>query len=114
MAKKTFISFKSEDILKVWALRGLSEFKNVEFEMDDVSLRDAIRSSNESYIKSIIRPKIKSCDVCLCLIGDNTYRSRKWVPWEMQLASDEGKKIIAMRLKDKTKNVFGNYLLPFK
>lgn len=101
MAKKTFISFKSEDNLKVWALRGLSEFNNVTFDMDDVSLRDAIRSKDEGYIKGVIRPKIKSCEVCLCLIGENTFTSRKWVPWEVQLASDEGKQIVAMRLKDK-------------
>ncbi|MPR36734.1 TIR domain-containing protein [Salmonirosea aquatica] len=100
MPKKTFISFKSEDILKVWALRGLSHFQNVAFEMDDVSLRESVDSKEEAYIKSVIRPKIKSCDVCLCLIGENTFRSRKWVPWEVRLASEEGKTILAMRLKD--------------
>jgi hypothetical protein len=97
--KKVFISFKSEDRLRVWSLRGLAEFKNVDFEMDDVSLREAIDSRDEYYIKSVIRPKIKSCDVCLCLIGENTHRSRKWVPWEIGIADSENKPIIAMRLK---------------
>ena len=60
MSVKTFISFRGEDHFKVWALRNLAEFKNVSFEMDDKSLRDAIDSTNETYIKSIIRPKIKS------------------------------------------------------
>jgi len=95
--KKTFISFRGEDEFKVWTLRGLSNFKNVDFEMDDVSLRKAIESRDDTYIRNVIRPKIKSCRVCLCLIGENTYRSRKWVPWEINLAADEGKEIIAMR-----------------
>jgi hypothetical protein len=59
MSKKTFISFKSEDEVKVWTLRNLSEFKNVEFEFDDVSLRKGINSRDKDYIKSVIRPKIK-------------------------------------------------------
>jgi len=100
MAKKTFISFRGEDEFKVWTLRGLAEFKNVEFKMDDVSLRKEIESKDDSYIRSVIRPKIKSCQVCLCLIGENTHRSRKWVPWEINLAAEEGKEIIAMRFKN--------------
>lgn len=99
MAQKTFISFRGEDELKVWALRGLAEFKNVEFEMNDVSLREAINSKDDSYIKSVICPKIKACKVCLCLIGENTHRSRKWVPWEINLAAEEAKEIVAMRFK---------------
>lgn len=96
---RVFISFKSEDELRVWALRGLSEFKNVSFEMDDVSLRKAVNSDDDNYIKRVIRPKIKSCDYCVCLVGENTWRSRKWVPWEIRLAAEEGKPIYAMRLK---------------
>ena len=97
MPTKTFISFRGEDEFRVWTLRNLAVFRNVNFDMDDVSLRNAIDSTNDAYIRSVIRPKIKSCTHCLCLIGENTYRSRKWVPWEIELAAEEGKKIIAMR-----------------
>lgn len=100
MASKTFLSFRGEDQFKVWTLRGLAEFKNVSFEMDDRSLRDAINSKDDAYIRSIIRPKIKSCDVCVCLVGENTFRSRKWVPWEVGLAIEEGKRVIAMKFWD--------------
>lgn len=100
MTKKTFISFRGDDKFKVWTLRGLAEFRNISFEMDDVSLREAIQSRDEYYIRSVIRPKIKSCEICLCMIGENTYRSRKWVPWEINLALEERKPIIAMRFKD--------------
>ncbi len=110
MAQKTFISFRGEDELKVWALRGLSEFKNVEFEMDDVSLREEVNSKDDSYIKNIIRPKIESCKVCLCLIGENTHRSRKWVPWEINLAAEEGKEIIAMRFKNMSSAIIPSVL----
>ena len=100
MSKKVFLSFRGEDQFKVNTLRGLAQFKNISFEMDDVSLRNAIDSKDEAYIKSVIRPKIRSCDVCLCLVGENTHRSRKWVPWEIRLALEENKSIIAMRFYD--------------
>ncbi len=100
MAQKTFISFRGEDEFKVWALRNLAEFKNVEFDMDDVSLREEVNSKDDAYIRSVIRPKIKSRKVCLCLVGENTHRSRKWVPWEINLAAEEGKEIVAMRFKN--------------
>ena len=80
MPKKVFISFRGEDEFKVNTLRGRAQFKNVSFIMDDVSLRKAIDSKDDTYIRGIIRPKIRECDICLCMIGENTYRSRKWVP----------------------------------
>jgi MTH538 TIR-like domain (DUF1863) len=80
MPKNIFISFRGEDEFKVNTLRGLAKFKNVAFTMDDASLRKAIDSRDEAYIKSVIRPKIRGCDICLCMIGENTHRSRKWVP----------------------------------
>jgi hypothetical protein len=100
MANKTFISFRGEDEFKVWGLRNLSEFKNVSFEMDDVSLRKAVDSRDEYYVRGIIRPKIENCGICLCMVGENTHRSRKWVPWEINLALEKRKPIIAMRFKD--------------
>ena len=80
--------------------RGLAEFKNVEFEMDDVSLREEVDSRDDSYSKASSVQRIKSCKVCVCLIGENTHRSRKWVPWEINLAAEEGKEIVAMRFKN--------------
>ncbi|MDQ6763354.1 MAG: TIR domain-containing protein [Bacteroidota bacterium] len=68
--------------------------------MDDVSLRKAIESRDDNYIKSIIRPKIRSRDMCLCMIGANTHKSRKWIPWEITLAIEEKKNVIAMRFKN--------------
>ena len=100
MPTKTFISFRGEDEFKVWSLRGLAEFKNVSFEMDDKSLRDAIDSKDEAYIRSVIRPKIKACEVCVCMVGENTFRSRKWVPWEIGLALEERKRVLAMKFWD--------------
>ena len=111
MSKKVFISFRGEDEFKVWTLRGLAEFKNVAFEMDDESLRKAIDSKDDDYIKSVIRPKIKRCDVCLCMIGENTFRSRKWVPWEVGLAASEGKELIGMRFKDTPTAITPNILV---
>jgi len=100
MPKRVFISFRGEDEFKVNTLRGLAQFRNVSFTMDDVSLRKAIDSKDDTYIRGVIRPKIHDCDICLCMIGENTHRSRKWVPWEIGLAVDERKEIYAMRFWD--------------
>ncbi|WP_218511226.1 TIR domain-containing protein [Variovorax sp. dw_308] len=100
MPVKTFISFRGEDEFKVWTLRGLAGFRNIPFEMDDVSLRNSIDSTDEQYIKRVIRPKIQSCKACLCLVGENTHRSRKWVPWELDMAQEVGARVIAMTFKD--------------
>lgn len=100
MPRKTFISFRGEDQFKVNTLRGLARFKNVEFTFDDQSLRKAIDSSSDAYIRSVIRPKIVGAQVCLCMIGENTHRSRKWVPWEIGIAIEERKEIFAMRFWD--------------
>jgi hypothetical protein len=100
MPRKTFISFRGEDQFKVNTLRGLAQFKNVDFTFDDQSLRKAIESSSDTYIRSVIRPKIVSAQVCLCMIGENTHRSRKWVPWEIGIAIEERKEIFAMRFWD--------------
>lgn len=100
MPKKVFISFRGEDQFKVNTLRGLAQFKNVSFVMDDVSLRNAIESRDDAYIRSVIRPKIRDCDICLCMIGENTHRSRKWIPWEIGLAVEEHREIFAMRFWD--------------
>jgi len=100
MPVRAFISFRGEDEFKVWTLRGLAEFKNVSFDMDDKSLRESIDSRDDTYIRSVIRPKIRAATVCVCMVGANTHRSRKWVPWEVGLAIQEGKRIIAMRFWD--------------
>ncbi|HMG75966.1 MAG TPA: TIR domain-containing protein [Pyrinomonadaceae bacterium] len=100
MPKKVFISFRGEDEFKVNTLRGLARFKNVSFDMDDASLRKAIDSKDDVYIRSVIRPKVRDCDVCLCMVGENTHRSRKWVPWEIDLAIQGRKEVFAMRFWD--------------
>jgi aspartyl/asparaginyl-tRNA synthetase len=108
---KVFISFRGEDQFKVFTLRGLAQFKNVEFEMDDVSLRESIDSRDEYYIKSVIRPKINRCNICLCMIGENTYKSKKWIPWEIGVAIELKKPILAMRFKDSANAMTPNVLI---
>lgn len=111
MPKRVFISFRGEDEFKVNTLRGLAQFKNISFVMDDVSLRKAIDSKDDTYIRGVIRPKIRDCDICLCMIGENTHRSRKWVPWEIGLAGDEQKEIIAMRFWDSSNAITPSVLI---
>jgi hypothetical protein len=34
------------------------------------------------------------------MVGENTHRSRKWVPWEFNLTAEEGKRLLAMKFWD--------------
>lgn len=70
-------------------------------------------SKDDTYIRSVIRPKIRSCDICLCMIGENTHRSRKWVPWEIELAVAEKKEIYAMRFWDSANAVTPSILVNY-
>ena len=52
------------------------------------------------------------------MIGENTHGSKKWIPWEITLAVEEKKDIIAMRFKDSPsaltpKVLIDNNILPF-
>ena len=99
MAKKTiFISFDYDNdrayknLLLAW-----DKNKDFDFEFYDGSLRDAINSTNATYIKSQIKPKILAASHLLCLVGAQAAKSA-WIDWEIQTAVDNRKKLIAVKI----------------
>jgi hypothetical protein len=100
--KRVFLSFAAEDIGQVRGLRLLAAnpaFEGVEF--FDESVRREIDSTNQAYVRSVIREKINRTSVTVCLVGTTTYRST-WVDWELEESDKKGNTIIAMALKDVT------------
>jgi hypothetical protein len=100
MAKRrVFISFRVEDRNKVNGLRLLSANDQFDIEFYDESVRTAINSSNEAYIKQIIREKINRTTVTVCMVSELTHMS-PWVDWELEQSYAKGNTVICMGFKD--------------
>ncbi len=102
--KRVFLSFKSEDRMKVQGLRFLASHPDFDLDFYDESVRSAIDSTNASYIKRVIKEKISRSSITICLISETTYQSA-WVEWELQESINKGNKIIAMALKGVTRAI---------
>jgi hypothetical protein len=96
--KRVFLSFIAEDKDRVQGLRLLAKNPNFDIEFYDESVRAPFDSQNAEYIKRQIREKINRTSVTVCLISEETHKS-KWVDWELRVSAEKGNKIIAMALK---------------
>jgi hypothetical protein len=72
---------------------------NLDVDFFDASLREPVDSKNSSYVRSVVREKIRRASVIVCLIGDGT-AWRDWVDWELQVGRELGKGVCGVRLKN--------------
>ncbi|MBC1284384.1 TIR domain-containing protein [Listeria booriae] len=96
---KLFVSYHHKDesyknLLKAWSANDNGHF---DIKFDDTSVGVSINSENATYIKSVIKTKIKESPDFLCLIGKDTHKS-DWVAWEIDTAVDLKKNIIAVKI----------------
>ena len=113
MAKKIFISYHSDtegtthkNLLVAWSKNDNGHF---DIKFDDTSVGVSINSDSASYIKSVIKQKIKDSTVFLSLVGENTHKS-DWCLWENEKAVELGKKIVVVKIKKEyttPANLFG-------
>jgi hypothetical protein len=96
--KRVFLSFIEEDKEKVAGLRLLATNPNYDLEFYDESVRVAIDSRDAEYVKKRIGEKINRTSVTVCLISEDTHKSR-WVDWELQESDEKRNTVIAMALK---------------
>jgi len=96
--RRAFLSFADEDTGKVKSL--VAGLYSPEYDLDfyDGPLDADIDSPDAAAIKSAIGEKIAKCSITVCLIGENTHKS-KWVDSQLQKSIHKGNKIIAMALK---------------
>src|SRR4030042_6187135 len=96
--KRVFLSFAPEDILKVKDLLPL--FTGADYELDFCQIPpDAdFEGTGAESIKRAIGVKIVNSRLTVCLIGEETHKS-KWVNCELKKSRDKGNRIIAMALK---------------
>jgi hypothetical protein len=96
-SRKIFVSYKYDGDAKYKnLLLAWSKHHRFNVEFDDVSSDISIDSRVESEIKEGIRPHIGDADILLCIVGENTNKS-KMVPWEIETAVSMGKKIVAVK-----------------
>lgn len=100
MAKKSvFISFDYDNdqhyknLLLAW-----DKHQDFDFGFYDGSLRVAINSTNATYVKSQIKPKILSASRLLCIVGNESSKS-EWIDWEIQTAVEVSKKLIGVKIE---------------
>lgn len=97
MPKRVFLSFVEEDLDLVTLFRGQAKNKNISLEFSDYSVKEPYDSTNAVYIRSKIRERIAAAAVTICLIGEDTYKS-KWVSWEITASDEEKNFIFGVRL----------------
>lgn len=97
--KRVFISFRAEDKNRVNGLRLLAANDRFDIEFYDESVRIAINSQNEPYIKTKILEKIKRTTVTICMVSELTHTS-EWVDWELEKSYAKGNTVIYMGFKD--------------
>lgn len=102
MSNTLFVSYRADtegnlykNLLVAWSKNDNGHF-DIKFE--DASVGVSLNSTNATYIKSVIKKKIESSDTVLVLVGENTSGS-DWVNWEIDKASELGKKIVAVKIK---------------
>lgn len=94
-----FISFAFEDEDEVNLLRGQAKNENTELEFDDFSLKQAIQSENDDYIKQKIRERIDRSSVTVVYLTSDSAKS-KWVDWEVAESLKRGKGVIGVHKGD--------------
>ena len=96
--KKVFLSFAQEDAQRVGKLISLLRSPDYELDFYEDSLDLDFDAEGAEAIKKAIGEKIVKCNIAVCLIGENTHKSR-WVDSQLRKNRNKGNKIIAMALK---------------
>lgn len=99
--KRVYLSFTDEDAHKVKNL--LSSLRSPEYDLDfyEGTLNTDFDAQGAEAIKHAIGEKIVKCNIAVCLISEDTHKS-KWVDCQLQKNRNKGNKIIAMALKGTT------------
>jgi len=96
--KRVFLSFAEEDCPKVKKLLPLLADQDFNLDFYDGPYTEDLQSQEAAQIKRRIGEKIVSSNLTVCLITENTHKSR-WVDCQLTKSRNKGNKIIAMALE---------------
>lgn len=103
-AGRTYVIFDGDKDRYAYAfMKGWKVNERVEFDFRDAHDLGAMTSAaqDEAYVKSELRKRMEASDQVLVLVGESTKNLRKFVGWEIDLASQLGLPIIVVNLNDK-------------
>ena len=99
--RRIFISFDHDDTDQVNGFLGLRNIIDG-FEFYNHKLDRRINSTDEDYVKRVIREEyIHPASATVVLVGNKTADSR-WVRWEIDESSRQGNGLLAIQLKGST------------
>ena len=104
MARRIFISYQHDDLMKAKGFNLLRWNRYVDVDFVGRHLLSPVNSSDPSYISRKIREQLKGTSVTVVLIGDKTWKSH-WVENEVHssLHKNRPNGIVGIRLKDGVK-----------
>jgi hypothetical protein len=97
---RTFVSFSSPDITYYRTMMMWNANENIDFNFADFQLDEAINSQNPSYIKGVLRNKIRRVDTFVLLIGNDTWQKTVFVQAEVEVAIEKGCRLIGANLNN--------------
>ncbi len=97
--RRVFLSFHRDDLKQVSGFRLMMRNEKLALDISDEPNREPVGSDRSSYIKQVLRERIRRVDVVICMIGDGT-AWREWVDWEVQTAVEFHRGVCGVRLKD--------------
>jgi hypothetical protein len=100
----TYVIFDGDTDKWAYAyMKGWNANEKVDFDFRDAHDIDTMTASaqNEQYIKSKLRPRMKSSSAVVVLVGEITKWLYKYVRWELELALELGLPIVAASLAGK-------------
>ena len=100
-SRSVFLSFHREDLQQVTGFRLMMVNDRLTLSISDEPARFPVKSERSAYIRKVLRDRIASVDVLICLIGNGT-AWRDWVEWEIETAAEYHRGICGIRLKGST------------
>ncbi len=96
--RRVFLSFHREDLQQVNGFRLMMANDRLTLAISDEPARYPVKSERSTYIRQVLRDRIASVDVLICMIGNGT-AWRDWVEWEIDTAAEFHRGICGIRLK---------------
>src|SRR5436190_12741702 len=97
---RTFVSFSSADKSQYDLMCAWKTHEHIDFNFADFQLDEAINSQSPSYIKAVCRNKIKKVDTFVLLIGNDTFTKTEFVKSEVEVAIENGCRLIGVNLNN--------------
>ncbi len=100
---KTYVIFDGDTDMHYYRLMtAWKAHDHIEFDFHNAhDLNSARDTSTEESIKAQLRLRMANSKQVVVLVGDNTFKLRKFVPWEIELARKKDLPIIVVNLNGK-------------